>query len=604
LLLKKLAIWALFLGLVYVARDFFFTAFMTFLFCYLTLAVVGWAMKRLSPDQERAWLRRLLTVAVFVLTPLALVGIGRLVGPDLLDQGRHLAGWLGQTNPETEVTRLLEGYVGPSKFKQEYGGPDDPRYQKGLAQFRATGQRHVKEYQDFPALEAWLDGSFARAYSDAEQARIRSRLAREGTSSQEFAQWFLTEKVPELQAQAKKQVPEKGRPSSPVDPLVRAAASAGPQDLLDQVRQDPALREPLRQEWVQDTLQRELAAATGSAAYQEGFRRYFDDERAQMPDAIPYTCEEYVRLKQARPQGRKAFGDALEKLRPTPAAEAAARERADFEAAKKQELFKEWWGTSSTAQSIRHLVEGGAGSGGPGRLDRILESLIQVPVDLGTALLLSLFICIDFPNLKRSLPRLRQTWLRDVYDEMAPALTDLGQLIGRAMHAQGLVALCNAVLIFVALTLLHVKLAVLLSAAVFVLCLVPTLGMALAWALIAVVALIQPGGGAVLALKVSGAVLVVSLMETFLFSPRILGRMMELHPVLVLAILPLGQYFFGVWGLILATPVAVYVIYTIILREALPGTKTPDRPRPAEVVTEAATCPAGQRAGSKVAQAG
>jgi predicted PurR-regulated permease PerM len=603
LLLKKVAIWGLFLGLVYLARDFFFTAFMTFLFCYLTLAVVGWAMRRLSPDRERVWLRRLLTLAFFVLTPLALVGIGRLVGPSLLAQGQHLAGWLGQTNPETEVTRLLEGYVGPSRFQQEYGGPEDPRYQKGLAEFRATGQRHVKEYQDFPSLEAWLDGSFAREYADAEQARIRSRLAREGTSSQEFAQWFLTDKAPELQAQAKKQVPDKGRPASAVDPLVRAAASARPEDLLDQVRQDPALRESLRQEWIQDTLQREMATATRSPAYQESFRRHFEGERAQMPDAIPYTYDEYVQLKKARPQGRKAFGDALEKLRPTPEAQAAAQERGDFEAAKKQELFKQWWGTSSTAQSIRHLVEGGAGGDGTGRLERILRSLLQVPVDLGTALLLSLFICIDFPNLKRSLPRLRQTWLRDVYDELAPALTDLGQLVGRAMHAQGLIALCNATLMFVALTLLGVKLAVLLSGAVFVLCLVPTLGMALAWALITVVALIQPGGP-VLALKVSGAVLVVSLLETFLFSPRILGRMMELHPVLIMAILPLGQYFFGVWGLILATPVTVYVIYIIILREALPGSKTPDQSLPAKIVAETTASPAGRRDGSGVARAG
>jgi hypothetical protein len=85
-----------------------------------------------------------------------------------------------------------------------------------------------------------------------------------------------------------------------------------------------------------------------------------------------------------------------------------------------------------------------AGGYGTGCLERNLRSLLEVPLDLGTALLLSLFTCIDFPTLKRPLPRLRQTWLRDVYDEMAPALTDVGQLVGRSMHAQGLIALCNA----------------------------------------------------------------------------------------------------------------------------------------------------------------
>jgi predicted PurR-regulated permease PerM len=139
------------------------------------------------------------------------------------------------------------------------------------------------------------------------------------------------------------------------------------------------------------------------------------------------------------------------------------------------------------------------------------------------------------------------------------------------MYAQGLIALCNAVTLFVALTLLGVEHAVLLSVATFVLCLVPTLGMVLAWTLIAVCALVQPGGGVILALKASAAVLFVMVLEVFVFSPRFLGRAMELHPVLIMALLPLAQYFFGVWGLILATPVAVYVVYVIVLGRELPG---------------------------------
>ena len=86
-LVRKLVIWGLFLVVLYLARDFFFTAFMTFLFCYLTLAVVGWAMGRLSPNQERPWLQRLLTVAVFVLVPVILLGVGTLIGPPLWRQG-------------------------------------------------------------------------------------------------------------------------------------------------------------------------------------------------------------------------------------------------------------------------------------------------------------------------------------------------------------------------------------------------------------------------------------------------------------------------------------------------------------------------------------
>src|SRR5262249_20069392 len=77
-------------------------------------------------------------------------------------------------------------------------------------------------------------------YVEAEGARIRARLLHEGTSSQRFEQWFVKEKYPQLRGQARQQVPEKGRPSAPVDPLVRAAATGSAEQVLAQARRDPA----------------------------------------------------------------------------------------------------------------------------------------------------------------------------------------------------------------------------------------------------------------------------------------------------------------------------------------------------------------------------
>jgi predicted PurR-regulated permease PerM len=577
LLLKKLAIWGLFFLLVYLARDFFFTAFMTFLFCYLTLSFVGWAMKRLSPHQERAWLRRLLTVGVFVVVPLLLFVAGAWLAPRLIEQGHRLGGWLSQVNPETEVAKLFEGYVGPSEFKREYGDPQDERYKKALAAFRASGERHVDAYNKFPSLEAWVEGGFSKSFSETVQSRTRTRLHKEGTSSQEFEQWFLKDKVPELKAQARKQVPDKGRPAAGVPSLVRAAATATPEQLLVQARHDPAILATLRQEWIDDTVEKELAAAKASPAYRDQLQVEYDRLREKSPQAIPYTFDEYIELQTVRPQGRRAFGDALEKIRPSAEHDSEARLQADFEAAKKHELFEHWWSTSSTGRFVRQQLEGHVSGDGAGRVEKIITALINVPVDIATALLLSIFICIDFPNLKRGFRRLQQTWLREVYDEMAPALSELGSLVAKSMHAQGLIALCNAIMIFIALRLLGVEHEFLLSLATFILCLVPTLGATLALVLISTFALLQLGGGPMLALKAAGCVVLVMVVESFVLSPRILGRMMELHPVMSIAILPIAQYFFGVWGLILAIPVAVYVIHVLILRHGLPGSSEGER---------------------------
>jgi predicted PurR-regulated permease PerM len=590
-LVRKLAIWALFFLILYLARDFFFTAFMTFMFCYVVVTLVGWGMKRFAHGQERPGLWRLLVLATFVLLPLALAGVGFLLAPRLVDQGRRMAGWLNKVNPEQEVAHLLEEYVAPGEFRRQYGGPDDPRYQKALEEFRQSGETHVAEYNQFPRLEAWVDGGFSKHFADAESGRIRSRLLSEGTSSKAFENWFVKEKVPQLQSQARQQVSGKDGPP-PAGRVASAATSPTPEQLLQQVRRDPARLETLRTEWFQDELQRELAAAQASPSYHEKLRIHYEKWQEQNPKTLPYTFEQYVELQKAWPQGRVAFGNTLEKIKPSAEGDSDAQVQADFEAAKKHELFQEWWGTNSTARFIRHQVESNVSGGGEGRADRALHTLLNVPLDLSSALLLSFFICIDFPALRRAFPKLRETWLRDVFDDLAQPLSSLARLMGRAMQAQAMIALCNAVLTFIALTILGVEHAVLLALAVFILCQIPTLGMCISWALLVAMALLQPGGGLVLALKVTGAVVIIILLETFVVSPRILGRMMELHPVLLLAVLPLAQYFFGIWGLLLATPIAVYVVHVLIMGRGLPGIDAPretDKGAPATVAEPEAT---------------
>lgn len=570
---KRLTVWAAFIALVYVTRDFFFLAFMTFMFCYLALTLVNWIMRRIAPGAERPALRRFVTLGIFFLGPLLILAAGALVAPKLIAQGQRLAGWLSQINPENEVARILEQYVGPSEFRREYGDSNDPRYQKALQEFRKTGERHVEAYLQFPTLEAWLEGAFGKEYTDTEAARIRSHLLAEGTSSQDFAQWFTGVKYPKIAAQLK--ADPKVANASAADPLVRQAATNSPEELLKQVRRDPAMIANLRDEWVRDSVERGITAAKQSADYEARFRSYFDLQREQSPQSIPYSFDQFLALQKVRPSGPKAFGATLDKLFPDSEANTQANLNADFEASKKHELFQSWWSTNSTAKFLRHTIDSQLSGEGSGWMGRVASTFLNVPMDLITALLLSFFICIDFPGLRRAAQRLRDTWLHDVYDEVVPALSSLAILIGRSMQAQGLIALCNATLMFLALTVLGVEHAVLLAAAVFVLCLVPTIGMMIAWVLLAAVALLQPGGGVVLALKVTGAVVLAVALETFVFSPRILGRLMELHPVLIIAILPVAHYFFGVWGLILAVPVTVFLIHAVILRVQLPGLETP-----------------------------
>ncbi len=81
-------------------------------------------------------MRRLVTLALFVIAPLLLLTVGALVLPRLITECQHLAGWVSRVSPEAEAARLIEGYVGPSEFRREFGDPSDQRYQTALATFQ------------------------------------------------------------------------------------------------------------------------------------------------------------------------------------------------------------------------------------------------------------------------------------------------------------------------------------------------------------------------------------------------------------------------------------------------------------------------------------
>jgi predicted PurR-regulated permease PerM len=89
----------------------------------------------------------------------------------------------------------------------------------------------------------------------------------------------------------------------------------------------------------------------------------------------------------------------------------------------------------------------------------------------------------------------------------------------------------------------------------------------------------QPDGSLMLALYALLGIGVIHAIESMVLSPRIVGKILHLHPVLVLAILVIGEHLFGIWGLLLGVPVAVFAIHAGILAEGIPGIYEPPEAR-------------------------
>ena len=79
-----------------------------------------------------------------------------------------------------------------------------------------------------------------------------------------------------------------------------------------------------------------------------------------------------------------------------------------------------------------------------------------------------------------------------------------------------------------------------------------------------------------MALQVVVAIAIIHLIEGMVLSPRIVGKIGHLHPVLVIGILLVAEHFFGMWGLILGVPVAIYIIRVVVLNSPVPGVYDPD----------------------------
>ena len=257
------------------------------------------------------------------------------------------------------------------------------------------------------------------------------------------------------------------------------------------------------------------------------------------------------------------------------------RQHAQFRADRQQKLTDKWLNESEFAGTIKERVDeyvNEASENFAAWFQNLFRQTFKIVTGLSLALLLSLFITLDIPKMRTGLRKMEESRLRNFYAEVAPGMINFGRLIGRAFLAQGVIALCNTILTFLAIQLLGIQNEYFLCAIVFLCSFIPVVGVVLSSAPIAVMAVLQPDGSVWLALQAIVAILIIHFIETSFLNPKIIGDMLHLHPALVLTVLAVGQHFFGVWGLLLGVPVAVYIIRFVILNEGIPGFIEPVSP--------------------------
>lgn len=174
------------------------------------------------------------------------------------------------------------------------------------------------------------------------------------------------------------------------------------------------------------------------------------------------------------------------------------------------------------------------------------------------ALVLSFIVIWDLPTIRSGVASLADSRVGGMYREVAPAAVVFGTLLGKALEAQARISLVNTALTALGLWALALPGIALLSFVTFVCGFIPVAGVLLSTFPMAFVALTEYGVGR------CGAVLLMVLgvhcVEAYGLNPIIYSNHLKLHPLLVLSVLVAAEHLLGVWGLLVAVPLTVFLL--------------------------------------------
>ncbi len=196
---------------------------------------------------------------------------------------------------------------------------------------------------------------------------------------------------------------------------------------------------------------------------------------------------------------------------------------------------------------IEALVAGGKG------LVQGLAAIVGGIFQLVLVFLVAAYLMLDFPKVGRTLieafPRPYQPFVKDL-------ARNVDRAVGGFVRGQLVVAALVGTVVGVGLWVLGVPLAASLGFIAGVFNLVPYLGVVIS---IVPAVLLAAAKGWPFVLGTVAVFVLANQLEAQVFSPLILGRATQLHPVTVILSILTGGVLFGLWGALLAVPAVAFL---------------------------------------------
>jgi predicted PurR-regulated permease PerM len=247
-------------------------------------------------------------------------------------------------------------------------------------------------------------------------------------------------------------------------------------------------------------------------------------------------------------------GDALEASEGDSTLAASPPDKDEDEQTRRLAQRLQYW----TLRALPGVFTQGRSTTVPDLLGEFVQEIAAGTLEFLLAVLLSFLIVLDYEGISRELQNWRKSPVGGFFQEATGSLVEFSGMVGWAFQCQLVVALLNAAITCIGMLILGIEPLLLLTTIVFVFGLIPVLGVFISSVPIILIAF--NSGGLSLALTALGMIVVVHLLEAYVFNPRIYAARFHLNPVIVLIILLVAHELFGVWGMLLGIPVTHYVL--------------------------------------------
>jgi putative permease len=190
---------------------------------------------------------------------------------------------------------------------------------------------------------------------------------------------------------------------------------------------------------------------------------------------------------------------------------------------------------------------------------QLIPSIVPMVISLFLIPFMTFFLLKDGRRLKKSFI---QTLPNRYFETTINLVHKIENQLGSYIRGQMLVSLCIGILSITALAILGVPYFLIIGAVAGLANMIPYFG-PIVGAVPAIILNVIDKGSLSAALVVILAFIIIRMIDDTLVSPNILGRSLEIHPLLVIIVIFIGGEMFGIMGLLLCIPVTGIIKVTV-----------------------------------------